>query len=350
MFSIPDAYLRKVQSKLSGSTLSADHEPLVVPSFTYKQNRIQVSPGVSQLLLQVGENQHSLKLGEQQVTRNRLEALKEQHRMKKRNIRRLNNNIRHQISRDPLIHKKVAGLLNSHRNSVRKPSPLSQSPLVLNDAGPHPTQDQRNSPSTIPPQGLNNSTSPLNHRQHYSTSHSQRTAEKTSLVSSVEGDPGFPYDTHNLRLVVLTERDKRSSLQDLIQKVEFPAMKSDPIRVSLFPESNKKSEEEEINYLIDRLRDTLKVPGTTYIKATLPDDTPIAMIGFTVWNSEKDPKSGVLRIVAKKEFKSQWHPSTTNLPVIEELTTKLSEERTKGLKTALKASKNATKIMCKFII
>jgi len=127
-------------------------------------------------------------------------------------------------------------------------------------------------------------------------------------------------------------------------------MKSDPIRVSLFPESNKKSEEEEINYLIDRLRDTLKVPGTTYIKATLPDDTPIAMIGFTVWNSEKDPKSGVLRIVAKKEFKSQWHPSTTNLPVIEELTTKLSEERTKGLKTALKASKNATKIMCKFII
>lgn len=329
---------------MSGSTLNADLEPVTLSFPTFQQNRMLVKSSTPPLLLQVGENQHRLRGGKQQIVNNRLHALKEQHRLRKQNIRRQNNTVGRKISRDTPVHKQVSKLVNSHRNGVRKPSPLSQSPLVPLD--PQLSQDQRN---TQPPHNVGNeyllsrTGQNLEHSSHEST-------RKKIFVDPFENDHCLPLDTYGLKFVVVTEKDKRSSLQELIQTVEFPAMKNHPVRISMFPNTNKKAEEEEINYLVDRLRETLKLPGTTYFKTILPDGTPVALIGFTVWNSEKDPKSGALSIVAKKENKSYWHPSTTNVAALEELSAKLSEERSKGLKTSLKASKRATKIMCRFAL
>jgi len=326
LFSIPDPYLQKIKSKLSGSTVNADQEPITKPTPIFHKRRTPKS-SPSQMLIQISNNQHPLISKEQQIIRHRLHILKDQHQTRRQSFRRQTDSNGNQAPR----------------------SPTSNSPLVPNKIVSHLTHKQQYGSSISSPQIKGHRYQPSTRELQNLVSISRDTFSTKSLAAPLEDRICLPIDELGIKFVILTEKDRRSSLQDIIQNVDYPAMKKHPMRVSMFPKSNKKSEEEEINYLVDCLRDTLKLPGTTYLKTVLPDGTPIAMIGFSVWDSKKDPKSGALNIVSKQENKSYRCPSTSTPIEVEELYTKLSDERVKGFKAALQASKTATKIMCKLV-
>jgi hypothetical protein len=87
-----------------------------------------------------------------------------------------------------------------------------------------------------------------------------------------------------------------SDVDALIRQVEYPAHQNNPLHLLMFPGSDKQDEqrEEEIQWMIDGLRQTIPEANTTLHKACKEDGFPIGLIG---WIAEQK----IVRIVEKNE-------------------------------------------------
>lgn len=74
----------------------------------------------------------------------------------------------------------------------------------------------------------------------------------------------------------------------LVRQCDFPAMRDNPIHLLMFPHSTKVTEEVEIKWSIEGLRQTLKTKSVVFRKVCLPDGTPV---GFAGWSLEQTTTS-----------------------------------------------------------
>jgi hypothetical protein len=71
-----------------------------------------------------------------------------------------------------------------------------------------------------------------------------------------------------------------SDAEVLIRDCDFPAMIDDPLRLLIFPRSGAAFSEEEIQWNLEALRESLKRPETKFFKACTGAGRPV---GFAVW-------------------------------------------------------------------
>lgn len=350
MFSVPDKYLQKLQSKLSGSALDAEQQPIVIPPTFTQESK---APHVPQMLLQIAGKQLPLQRGEHQIERERLQAMTDQHqeRQEQLRVRREQNATENETAQGPQVHSQVSRVINDHCHAPKKPSPVSQTPLVSSDSGSLAPQNQHIIPPPQP-QGLRNLDSDplLTEDPKIAPSATENAATPKKPFIPVVGTRRSPVEKFGLKFADLTTDDTLDSLKELIREVDWPAMRNHPIRCAMFPDSREKSKNAEVNYLAYCLRNTLEVPGTTYTKAFLPDGTPVGLIGFTIREFKEDPDTGTLNMFPVEENKVKWRPFSFGGETSEEALENFCENRVKALNTIVQANKGEKKVMCKFAI
>jgi hypothetical protein len=106
----------------------------------------------------------------------------------------------------------------------------------------------------------------------------------------------------------------------LIRKCDFPAMQDNPLRLIMFPYSCKETAEEEINWDIEGLRNTLISRSAGFRKVCLEDGTPVGFAGWsleqTTLKADISDSEDVLedRKGPKKHPKQDyWHPNTLDV-------------------------------------
>lgn len=70
----------------------------------------------------------------------------------------------------------------------------------------------------------------------------------------------------------------------LVRECDFPAMRQNPLHLLMFPSSTQETEEEEIQWTIEGLRETLQARSADFRKVCLEDGTPV---GFAGWSLEQ---------------------------------------------------------------
>lgn len=120
----------------------------------------------------------------------------------------------------------------------------------------------------------------------------------------------------------------------LVRKVEYPAHQYGPLRLLMFPGSNKdsKENEEEIQWMIEGLLDTLRVNTENLLKACGLDGS---LVGFIGWVYEKRQIEGTcVKKKAPSERKGDHRvPNTLDVASWIHVSKRLREERQRVLQT-----------------
>ena len=101
----------------------------------------------------------------------------------------------------------------------------------------------------------------------------------------------------------------------LVRKCDFPAMRNNPLHLLMFPHSTDETEEVEIKWLIEGLRQTLKTKSAGFRKVCLQDGTPV---GFAGWSLEQTTTSDEDKLMEEpkdtnQDQKYNWHPETLDV-------------------------------------
>jgi hypothetical protein len=123
-----------------------------------------------------------------------------------------------------------------------------------------------------------------------------------------------------------------------VRQCDFPAMRDNPLHLILFPTSCKETEEEEVNWTIEALRETLLTRPARFRKVCLEDGTTF---GYAGWSLEQiilrrdTAKSGDKLEEPKRPNQCQkrgyWHPSTLDVEAWVEVSRLLWKEKIRVL-------------------
>lgn len=120
-----------------------------------------------------------------------------------------------------------------------------------------------------------------------------------------------------------------SDAEQLVRNCDFPAMRDNPLRLIMFPRSTKETEEVEIKWEIEGLRQTLKTKSAGFQKVCLQDGTPVGFAGWSIENTtalETDEVMGEPRDQVQDQ-KTNWHPETLDVCTWIMISKILREER-----------------------
>jgi hypothetical protein len=115
----------------------------------------------------------------------------------------------------------------------------------------------------------------------------------------------------------------------LVRQCEFPAMRRDPLQMTMFPNANPNfdEEEEEIRWTVEGLQESLENDSGCFRKVTVGCD---CYAGFAVWTLESS--SGKTRRKANSnERRESWNPASLDVRAWNQVSKRLREERQKVL-------------------
>ncbi|ELR08216.1 hypothetical protein VC83_08022 [Pseudogymnoascus destructans] len=115
----------------------------------------------------------------------------------------------------------------------------------------------------------------------------------------------------------------------LVRQCEFPAMRRDPLQMTMFPNANPNpdEEEEEIRWTVEGLQESLENDSCCFRKVTVGSD---CYAGFAVWTLESS--SGKTRRKANSnERRESWNPASLDVRAWNQVSKRLREERQKVL-------------------
>lgn len=75
-----------------------------------------------------------------------------------------------------------------------------------------------------------------------------------------------------------------NDIDGLVRYCDYPAMQSNPLNKTMFPNPSRETEEEEITWHVTSFRESFKDPGVCFCKACTNDETPV---GFAVWTLDQ---------------------------------------------------------------
>lgn len=127
-----------------------------------------------------------------------------------------------------------------------------------------------------------------------------------------------------------------SDAERLVRECDFPAMQQNPLHLIMFPHSNKETEEEEIQWTIKGLRETIQTRSASFRKVCLEDGTPVGFAGWSLEQSMHEEKSIVdEKSISEKQTQplkdDYWHPKTLDVESWVDVSKKLRQEKRRVL-------------------
>lgn len=100
----------------------------------------------------------------------------------------------------------------------------------------------------------------------------------------------------------------------LIRECDFPAMRQNPLHLLMFPYSTQETEEEEIQWTIEGLRETLQARSADFRKVCLEDGTTVGFAGWSLEQSINDKSMASEKCTSEKRTQPKnWHPNTLDV-------------------------------------
>jgi hypothetical protein len=117
----------------------------------------------------------------------------------------------------------------------------------------------------------------------------------------------------------------------LVRYCQFPAMRHDPLRAIMFPESNSESynaedEEEEIKWTIEGLKESLEDKSCFIRKVTYDS----GCVGYAIWTIESNGSTPRQKMTPAKRHES-WHPKAMDVNAWHLISDRLRDERQRVL-------------------
>lgn len=120
--------------------------------------------------------------------------------------------------------------------------------------------------------------------------------------------------------------------ESLVRNCDFPAMRDNPLHLLMFPHSTKATEEVEIKWSIEGLRQTLNTKSVVFRKVCLPDRTPVGFAGWSLDQTKTSDEDKLMEKPTKATKQDQEYPETLDVRTWIEVSKLLRAEKMRVLK------------------